>query len=147
MALVDFLDLAADLPKSILAARRKLRYISVYNLNIGFNRRDTSEKHWIYFPENKFAFYRAGFTSNFSKQMAPAGTTSMYIEVSRLPNQRVDLNRLENLCLSGLRTAGILHSSDRILTRLWIPIKCAYVIYDRQRSPALSKIFPESMFH
>ncbi|HVE13892.1 MAG TPA: FAD-dependent oxidoreductase [Elusimicrobiota bacterium] len=135
-----FLDLASPLPADVRAARSRLRWISVYNLNIGVARPRVSDKHWIYFPERKFPFYRAGFNSNFSSAVAPRGTSSMYIEVSAKPGERFDRTRLENRCIESLRGCGILKASDRIATRLWIDIPCAYVIYDRERGPALAAI-------
>lgn len=142
MPLCDFLDLAGPLPGRVRSARGKLRHVSVHNLNIGIRRTRISDKHWIYFPEKKFVFYRAGFSSNFSPRMMPEGTSSMYIEVSRLPGTRVDLPRLERGCLEGLRSCGILRSSDKLDSRVWIPIECAYVVYDKNRGPALEAILP-----
>ncbi|MFH1724587.1 MAG: FAD-dependent oxidoreductase [Elusimicrobiota bacterium] len=142
MPLVDFLDMAGPLPAAVRSARRQLRHITVYNLNIGIKRANVSDKHWIYFPEKRFVFYRAGFTSNFSRYVAPKGTSSMYIEVSRRPGQKVDLDRLERQCLDGLRACGILKASDRLASRVWMPIECAYVVYDRRRTPGVGRILP-----
>lgn len=139
--LADFLDRCDALPGSVSEARRRLRWNTVYNLNIGVARSNISDKHWIYFPEEKFPFYRVGFSSNFSKHAAPAGSSSLYIEVSRKPGSREDLDRLERRILEGLRACGILKPSDRLLTRLWVTIPCAYVIYDFERTRAVETIF------
>ena len=37
--------------------------------------------HWLYFPDGDTPFYRVGFPSNFSDDVAPAGTGSMYVEI------------------------------------------------------------------
>jgi len=66
----------------------------------------------------------------------------MYIEVARRPGSRVNLAHLERRCLDGLRACGIMKASDKLAARLWIPIPCAYVLYDRARTPALRRIFP-----
>lgn len=142
LPLKHFLQLASPLPAAVRRAAARLKYISVYNLNIGIGRPNVSDKHWIYFPESRFPFYRAGFCSNFSPKVAPRGATSMYIEVARRPAERVDLARLENSILDGLRRCGILRSGDRLLTRLWLPIPCAYVVYDFERTPSVNAIFP-----
>jgi protoporphyrinogen oxidase len=141
LPLVDFLDLARPLPSSIILARLKLRYNTVYNLNIGVARANISDKHWVYFPEKKYPFYRAGFSSNFSPNLAPRGASSLYIEVSRRSDETVDLAGLENQVLSGLRSCGMLRSSDKLLTKLWMPIRCGYVVYDFDRTPAVNTIF------
>jgi len=80
--------IAAPLPPRIREAGRRLRRVSVYNLNLGVARPRLSDKHWLYFPERRFVFYRVGFPHNFSPRLAPRGTSSMYIEVSRRPGER-----------------------------------------------------------
>lgn len=137
MPLRHFLGIASPLPAAVKQARERLKYISVYNLNIGIARGGISDKHWVYFPESKFPFYRVGFTSNFSPKASPPNTTSMYIEVSRKPHHQVDLDRLEGSILDGLRSCGILRAGDKMLARVWLPIPCAYVIYDFERTPAV----------
>jgi protoporphyrinogen oxidase len=134
------LDLCEGLPKAVREARSRLRWRTVYCLNLGIGRPKMSDKHWIYFPEKRFAFYRAGFSSNFSDHIAPAGTSSMYIEVARRPEERVDLESLEGKILEGLRSCGLLKGSDRLAARLWDRIDCAYVVYDRQRLGAVRTI-------
>ena len=141
LPLAQFLDLAGPLPAGVRDARRRLRYNAVYNLNLGFDRRDEPGRHWIYFPERKFAFYRVGYASSFSRAMAPPKTSSLYVEVSRRAGEGADLGRLERSILSGLKSCGILRPSDKLLTRLWIKIGCAYVIYDFNRTPAVAAIF------
>ncbi|MBI4057264.1 MAG: FAD-dependent oxidoreductase [Elusimicrobia bacterium] len=141
MPLVHFLDKTKGLPQVVRSARADLRYTSVYCLNLGIARSSISDKHWIYFPEKQFNFYRAGFSTNFSPHIAPRGATAMYIEVSGIPGQKFEFDREESRVLEGLRSCGILKSKDRLLTKLWMPIPCAYVIYDRERARAARTIF------
>lgn len=140
MPLPDFLDLAAPLPAAVRAARALLRWVDIHNLNIGIGRANVSDKHWIYFPEDKFPFYRAGFMSNFASDLAPKGTSSLYIEISRRPGERADHAVLERQCVEGLRRAGVLKTSDRVVEKLWIVIDKGYVVYDRHRTSAVSAI-------
>ncbi len=135
-----FLDMVEGLAPDMRRARRALRYNTVYNINLGIARSNISDKHWIYFPEKRFVFYRAGFSSNFSPHIAPRGATSMYIEIARRPDEKVSLPGLERQVLDGLRACGILRLSDRLLARAWMPIRCAYVVYDFNRTPAVNAI-------
>ncbi|OGS04182.1 MAG: hypothetical protein A3G41_07425 [Elusimicrobia bacterium RIFCSPLOWO2_12_FULL_59_9] len=141
MPLVHLIDAMAGVPGGVRAARRKLLYNTVYCFNIGFNRPRMSDKHWIYFPEKRFPFYRAGFCSNFSENAAPNGTSSLYIEISRSPGARLDFNKTETQILKGLRECGLTRRSDQIVTKKWTPIPCAYVVYDRDRTPSVQEIF------
>lgn len=142
LPLAELLDISGPHPAGVRAARAKLRWNTVYNLNLGVARANVSDKHWIYFPEDKYPFYRVGFSSNFSPNLGPRGTSSLYIEVSRRPSERVDLDALERQVMAGLRSSGVLKSSDRVAQRVWLPIPCAYVVYDFERTPAVTAIFP-----
>src|SRR6185312_14441281 len=90
LPLVKFLALASPLAPEIETARRSLRWTSVYNLNLGIGRPALSDKHWIYFPEKKYPFYRVGFPMNFSTRMAPPGMSSMYVEMAYEPGRPPD---------------------------------------------------------
>ncbi|MGD0053686.1 MAG: hypothetical protein ABSD03_17915, partial [Vulcanimicrobiaceae bacterium] len=135
------LDLARPLPADVKAARRRLRWNTVWNLNLGVARADVSDKHWVYYPEKRFPFYRVGFSHNFSSALAPAGHSALYVEVSRPGGARVDRRALENATLRGLREAGVLRPGDELSAKAWMPIKVGYVVYDFARAPALAVIF------
>jgi protoporphyrinogen oxidase len=129
-------------PESITRAGKQLRYISVYDVNIGVNRPNISEKHWIYFPEPEYIFYRVGFPSNFSTDVVPAGCSSLYVEVSSLPEQEIAEHILLADIYQGLQECGLLQASDEILVSDVVRIDCAYVIHDRNRVRALESILP-----
>jgi protoporphyrinogen oxidase len=141
--LPEFLDLSGPWPGAVRAARRCLRHASVWCLNLGLDRPDRTGRHWIYFPEARYPFYRVGVYSNFAAANAPLGTSSYYVEVSRPGGERVDRQALERRVLAGLRDCGLLQRGDRILAKEWAPIPYGYVLYDFRRGPALAAIFQE----
>ena len=136
-----FLDLATPLPADVKAARRDLRWNTVWNLNVGIDRAAPPDKHWIYYPEKKFPFYRVGYSSNFSAHLAPEGHAAVYIEAARPGGARVDRDKLEAAMIKGLREAGLLRRSDEISAKAWMPVPVGYVVYDRARTPAVTTIF------
>ncbi|PID56843.1 protoporphyrinogen oxidase [candidate division KSB3 bacterium] len=136
------LDLIQDLPVAVSQARKQLRYISVYDINIGVKRPGVNDAHWIYFPEDVFPFYRVGFPVNFSQHVAPDGCSSMYVEVSTLPEKHLQEQTLLDDVFQGLQRCGILREDDDILVTDVQRIECAYVIHDHQRSSALEVILP-----
>lgn len=140
LPLCDFLDLASPLPADVRAARRALRWNTVWNLNLGVSR-VLSDKHWVYYPEKKYPFYRVGYSSNFSKQLAPKGSSAVYIEVARPGGTRVDLPALEASVLRGLRDADVLKKKDEIAVKAWMPVQVGYVVYDFARTPSVTTIF------
>ena len=120
-------------PDSLVWNAQQLRAISVLNINIGVDRRGLSDQHWIYFPEDQYIFSRIGFPMNFSKSVAPDGTSSIYIEITHQPNQKVNVEEAFDRSILDLEKCGILRRNDRILTRHVLDIKYAYVIFDEHR--------------
>lgn len=136
-----FLDLAVPLPDDVKSARKDLRWNTVWNLNVGIDRPAPADKHWIYYPEKKFPFYRVGYSSNFSPHLAPEGHASLYLEAARPGGMRVDRDKLEASMIKGLRDAGLLRRSDELSAKVWMPVPVGYVVYDRARTPAVDTIF------
>lgn len=134
-------------PPEIAHAAGQLRYVSVYDVNIGIKRPNISDAHWLYFPEPEFPFYRVGFPTNFSDYVAPSGCSSMYVEVSRLPHETIPEAELRDQVCTGLQRCKLLRPSDDILVCDVAHIECAYVIHDLHRARALDIIFPYLQQH
>ena len=127
-------------PDHLVQAAQGLRAISVLNINLGIDRPQISNQHWIYFPEDKFIFSRVGFPMNFSKAVAPEGASSMYIEITHRPDgkgEKLDADAVTARSVADLEKCGILRKGDRILTRHVIDIKFAYVVFDDHRQTHL----------
>ena len=121
------------------SAARKLLCNSVVNFNLGFNRPDISDKHWIYFPESKYPFYRLGFPHNFSEHMAPAGCSSLYGELSYLNKTQHQVNHKLQVALKETKKLLNVDESE-IVTEKIINIPHAYVIHDFWREKNLPKL-------
>ncbi len=142
LPLQQFMSLLKSVPGTVREAAGTLRAISVYDVNIGVKRPNISDAHWMYFPEPDYPFYRVGFPTNFSETVAPPGCSSMYVEVSALPHERIPKQELLESVYAGLRKSGILRENDEILVEDVVRIECAYVIYDLNRKQALETILP-----
>jgi protoporphyrinogen oxidase len=140
LPLNELLQRLGPLPEEIKDAEARLRYVSVLNLNLGVGREGISDYHWVYYPDPAYPFYRVGFLSNFSPQLAPKGTSSIYVEISYLPSQPPLVDHVREEILSSLIACGVLREDDEILTEKILMIKHAYVIYDRFRQQHLSHI-------
>lgn len=135
----DFISRCEDAPSAVRQAAAKLRHNTVYVLNLGVKGAQ-SGMHWGYFPEPAFPFYRAGIATNFSKNMAPGGCASFYIEIAT-DGRGLDLASAETAAINGLKACGLIAASAQITEKLWLKIPCAYVIYNRERAEALPVIF------
>lgn len=147
LPLKQLVAMLRDAPPEVVRAGEQLRYISVYNINIGLNNPHVSNAHWMYFPEPEFVFYRVGFPTNFSNNVAPDGCSSMYVEVSAFPDEIIPDALLQQRVYEGLQRCGLLQDSDDILVCDITRINCAYVLYDLHRTQALNTILPYLQQH
>ncbi|MGH7205996.1 MAG: protoporphyrinogen/coproporphyrinogen oxidase, partial [Nitrospiraceae bacterium] len=132
-----------DLPRAIREAAAGLRCVSVYNVNLGVARERVSDKHWIYFPEPEYPFYRAGFPMNFSPSLGRPGCSSLYVEVSHQPTEMIAPAVLLKQIREGLERAGIFRPEDDIIVADVRDIRYAYVLFDRHRARVLPAILDE----
>jgi len=128
------------LPKSLLSAFRKLKYLSIFNLNLGIGRENISDRHWIYFPEEEFVFFRVGFPSNFSESTYPKGASSIYAEVSYSITRPIDKSSLTQRIVEDLIKGGIICKEDAIRVLDVVDIRYGYIIYDRNYRKSVSAI-------
>ena len=128
--LPELIKIIDRVPEKIREASKYLKYVSVFNLNVGIGRKNISDRHWIYFPEKDFSFYRVGFTSNFSSYLTPKGTSSIYTEISYSKDIPLDKKRIVKRVIRDLMKVGIITSRDRLLAKLVLDIKYAYPLYD-----------------
>ncbi|MDD5687979.1 MAG: FAD-dependent oxidoreductase [Elusimicrobia bacterium] len=137
--LPEIIKLIKNSPSKIRRLSGELDWVSLLNINIGINRKNVSDKHWVYFPENKYIFYRVGFYCNFSKTLCPQNTSSMYVEIS-YRNRKIDEQRLFQKTITDLNKIGILKATDRIISTCNLNIPYAYVIYNQKREFAFGAI-------
>ncbi|MFC1566492.1 protoporphyrinogen/coproporphyrinogen oxidase [bacterium] len=127
-------------PVKILTASKKLKSNRVLNINLGV-RRKISNKHWVYFPENKYVFYRIGFGSNFSSNMAPRGCSTIYTEIAVDHDlSKKEMESYQKRVIKDLKKIKIIKPDDKIDTIVPLFIKPAYVIYDKNRDLCVSEI-------
>ncbi|MBU2567365.1 MAG: NAD(P)-binding protein [Elusimicrobia bacterium] len=141
MPLPELLNIIENVPQKMKAFGEKLRWNSVMCFNLGYDATDINDsKHWVYFPEKKFMFYRAGFYHNFSKFMAPAGKASLYVEVSHTPGEKPDPYRTASALQRQLMACGIAKRDKSPGITNILPMPYAYIIYDRNRTAAVREI-------
>lgn len=130
MPMPRLVKLMSSVPSSVQKASAQLCSTSVYNINIGVDRK-VSDMHWIYFPEPEFTFYRIGFSHNFSPYQAPPGCGSIYAEVAYSPWKPLDKSKIVAKVKQDLIKARILRKEDHLLAQCCLDIPCAYVLYDQ----------------
>lgn len=143
--LPGLLAMTEDLPNEVKEASRRLKYNSVLNINLGIAPALSNTKHWIYFPEKKYPFYRVGFHSNFASTNHPPNTSAMYIEIAHRPGQdqignETKGDKIVKQCVDILRRIGLLAANSKVVTVNILLIEPAYCIYDKNRDSSLRMI-------
>lgn len=138
--LPELIKIIKDVPGNIADAAAKLRYVSVYDVNLGIAREGISPYHWVYFPEPEFKFYRLGFLTNFSGSMAPEGKTAVYAEVSHKPSEIIEKEELVEGVINGMRLCGMLDGGETAEVSDVQDMKYAYVVFDSHSKKALPAI-------
>lgn len=120
------------LPKGALSLFHKLKWNSIFNLNLGVEGKSKGlDRHWIYFSQPDISFFRVGFFHNFSSFLTPPNKSSLYAEVSYSKSKPLDKDKAVLRMKEDLMMTGILGSDDKIVAEDTNDIKYGYPIYDK----------------
>ncbi|MBL7069188.1 MAG: FAD-dependent oxidoreductase [Candidatus Omnitrophica bacterium] len=131
MPLPELGKIIKKIPKYIAPYFNKLRWVSIYNVNLGMDGNIMPGRHWIYFPHRDTSFFRVGFYHNFSSYLAPPGKSASYVEVSYSKERPIDKKGIAKDIESDLRKVGILNGSASICCDQINDIEYAYPVYDK----------------
>ncbi len=142
LPLPEVVKLLVDPPSDVVEAASRLRCNSIFVVNFGINRPGLTTKHWIYYPEREYSFFRISFPFNKGPKMVPDGCSSVSCEIAFGPNDPWPPSREEMTARAeaDLRKAGVLRPDDEIVFSETIPIKYGYVIFDADRRAAVKTI-------
>ena len=130
-----------EAPEAIRAAARGLRHISVRCVNIGINRTNVTDKHWIYYPEDSI-FHRIFVQGNASPNCNAPGGFGITCEISYSPTKPlpVDGQALIDRCIADCIKVGMLREEDQILVANQVDMPYAYVLYDHARAANVATV-------
>ena len=133
LPLPDLVRRLKHVPEEVRSASCRLRATSVRYLNVGLRHDATAERadyHWVYVPEFRYPFYRVGVFSNAMPTMAPAGCSSLYVELSERASAAGAEEDIVRDALAALPQVGAMAKSDEVLFAELREIDPAYVIFD-----------------
>ena len=128
------------LPDDIAENFKKLKWISIYNVNLGTKARPCPPRHWAYFSQRNIPFFRAGFFHNFSSCLAPTGRGAIYADVSYSKDRPIQKSIISARIIKHLRIVGIIDSEDEICCEHINDIRYGYPIYDKEYEQARKRI-------
>ncbi len=140
LPLPEMAHIIKKIPANIYSLFKKLKWNSIFNLNLGIEKNDNARFHWAYFPFKDTSFFRVGFFHNFSSDLTPPGKNSLYVEVAYSQDSPVDKNRIVLRIKKDLKKIGLLNGAGRIYIEDVNDIKYAYPIYDSNYRKAREKI-------
>lgn len=121
---------------------KKLLYNSVININLGINRPELSLKHWVYYPEKKYPFFRIGFPHTLGS-MAPEGCSSLSIEIATRKNQTPShINNISKQAVDHVKKLFNISQKD-IITEQILLLPHAYVTYDLWREKNINALLKD----
>jgi protoporphyrinogen oxidase len=138
LPLPEIVKLIHDAPQEVREASQALRCNSILVVNLGINRPNITNKHWIYYPEGAYSFFRISFPFNKGPHMASPGKSSISAEIAYSDAHPLPVPR-EHMVLKvvdDLKRAGVLECNDQIMFGDVTDIKYGYVIFDNERKPA-----------
>ncbi len=130
--LPEMIKMIPDAPPSVRDAAKRLIHNSILIFNIGVDRPNLSEHHWIYYDGSE-PFHRIHFPDMLSRFNAPEGAGIVSVEIPYSRFRPLQKDGLYELTLDKLNKAGILRPSDNIIYQNITDLKYAYVIFDNHR--------------
>ena len=111
---------------------KKLLCNRIININLGIKREELSQKHWIYYPEKQYPFFRIGLPYTLGS-MAPAGCSSLSIEIATMADQTP--RKIKDISNEAIRAVQKLFNFNKqdIVTEQILLLPHAYVIYNAWR--------------
>ncbi len=140
MPLPELVQIIPDAPRAVVEAARGLVNVPVYCVNLGIDRPDVTEKHWIYYPEYDYLFQRIFVQGNASPYVKPEGTSSLTLEISRSPYKRVDRDGLLEHGIADTIKTGLITPDDTILVANVLDLQYAYVVYTPDRKQRVETV-------
>ena len=130
----------ANLPPEVERACDSLEYQGIYCINVGIDRENISDKHWIYFYEDLFPFHRVSVTANFSPDTVPPGKSAIATEVAFSKYRPIELENAVESTIEALKACGLIREDDTIELVHTEKISPAYVIYDLHHARSVETI-------
>lgn len=105
--------------------------------NLGFDKNSSqTDIHWLYYPEQKYSFYRVGFYNN----ILGTDKMSLYVEIGYNTYEDIDVEALLQIVLADLRECGII-SGHKLCAWNCVEMNPAYVHVTKETNKYKEKIF------
>jgi len=140
-------NIITPLPQPIKHLCGRLRFNSIFNLNVGIDKKDSLGRHWAYYPQPDISFFRVGFFNNFSPSAAPNGASALYTETAYRHGSLPLLSRMSGLIHEDLQKTGVLSGAGKVIAQDVNAIEFGYPVYDFNYRPVTKMLFTQLLKH
>jgi protoporphyrinogen oxidase len=120
-----------NIPSLLKSSFKKLNWNSIFNLNLGIDKVNCLNRHWVYFPEESTSFFRVGFPHNFSSSLTLLNKNSLYAEVAYSKDKPIDKHNIAKRIIEDLKKLSIINREQDILVQYANDITYGYPVYDK----------------
>ncbi|MBN1355002.1 NAD(P)-binding protein [bacterium] len=138
--LPEMIAATRDVPAEIERAARSLEHLSVLCVNVGIEQAQSTDRHWVYFPEPDFLFHRVFVQGNAAPGVCPEEYFSFTAEITYNSTKRIDFNTAGDQTVNGLIQSGLMNRDDRVAVVDLVDIPVGYVVPTHDRRPAVETI-------
>jgi UDP-galactopyranose mutase len=130
-----------EAPEHVRMAAKGLSHISIRCVNLGINRPNITDKHWIYYPEDTI-FHRIFVQGNASPHCNRPGGFGLTCEISYSAWKPLPLDgeALVRKCIDDCIAVGLIDESDEIIVSNQVDMPYAYVVYDHDRATNVATV-------
>ncbi len=141
LPLPELSRIVKPLPADIKKSFKKLKWVSIYNVNLGVKTRNNPPRHWIYFSQRSIPFFRVGFFHSFSSCLTPGNRGALYADVSYSMERPIRKKEIRDRVIRHLNVTGVLSKGGKDVCCEHInDIKYGYPVYDKNYKSARGKI-------
>ena len=143
--LPDLIAAIDSVPDAVRQAATNLPSTAVVCVNLGINRAQVTEKHWIYYPEgqDRYIFQRIFVQSNASPHNAPPGHSALTFEISHSAVKPLPVRgkrALVDACVAGLKRTDLWQDGDEVVFEQVLGMPHAYIPFTPERPGQLAII-------
>lgn len=128
--------IGSEAPVEVRQAAAGLKHLSARCVHLGVARKNITDKHWIYYPEETI-FYRIFAQGNASPECNAPGGFALTCEITYSPEWKplsVSDKDLIDRCIQDCIKVGLLRNDDSIIVANETDMPYAYVVHDHARA-------------
>lgn len=139
MPLDDFIGKANLI--QLNSAAMKLKHNGIFVVGFGIKGECPKDRNWIYFPEERYPFYRASYISNYSPNNIPSQNYfSLLAETAYSEFKPVSKDRIVGETLQGLINCSLIKEKENIVSTFLLDVPYAYPVPTLERDEVLGHI-------